>query len=868
MLTTEERAATDSDNDGLPAMALIHSAREQFAVFFNELKQRFVEREDAIDQIALALLAKEHVLLTGPPGTAKSALAKSVLQNIVDRDSGSPSVFARQFTESTVQTDLIGPLDFKTLMESGRTEHFTDEGMLGAAHAFLDEVLDGRDMLLRATLNVLHERELKQGAKTTKGAIECAVMTTNRYLSEVMEQSRETLLAFVDRIAFVAFIPKGFGEPQNMVTVLRQQTGPNERRPLPKLTLQDVDLLQELVDFVRVPDHVNEQLVALLAHFESEVAAATRADPKFVPTRYLSTRTVVRTARILRAICVYDWILLGGKRALQVGRQDFERLRLTLLLAGPAQEQVSGLLQREADARERRQLNIYQTEREIFSRALAALPEDPEAAPVPPLSLPSLAELRAQSIEEQLSSCEQLLVAAQQGGFTALRARQRLAEATDILTHHVLSRALRAGIDEHEREFAVGNLERLATRMDKGHPKAQALAPLLRTRALEVLESQLLVSLTTTTDAIRELSSGNWQPEASLKHAQERLHHIESKWRLKAALIGGGAHPGPSSEQSWQQAIAQLEDELVQLWELGFDATLARALKKRGKKVERLDRLLTAIEGPLKEMRECGRWFKPFGKDENCIAARVVGVKLMPYIKRALSAKTYDNREQVAEGVERLLQRLDDAGAHWAVSAGALIEWAARALLEAERHLEGVASHELSYQGYRALRSEQPSCALAYSLVEVCTHISLAAPELRQQRAPSVELLRDQLLTLDEALVEDIISEDERRLRQTLSFLRRWWAELATDQRPAAEQLTAVVETRFHALLNEESVLLRFALEAQLLADLFPPASRRATALKEELEEFNRQVQQYVHSLMHGDSVQRSQLAAASEPDV
>ena len=35
----------------------------------------FVEREDLLAQIALALLSREHVLMTGPPGTAKSQLA-------------------------------------------------------------------------------------------------------------------------------------------------------------------------------------------------------------------------------------------------------------------------------------------------------------------------------------------------------------------------------------------------------------------------------------------------------------------------------------------------------------------------------------------------------------------------------------------------------------------------------------------------------------------------------------------------------------------------------------------------------------------------------------------------------------------------
>ena len=134
----------------------------------------FVERDDVLRQIGIALLGREHVLLTGPPGTAKSNLASAVLSRIVDDHSLEPSVFARQFTESTVQTDLVGPINFKTLTETGRTQHFTDEGMLGAVHAFLDEVFDGRDMLLRSTLNVLgiaYKKDGSVGARFSAGLL-------------------------------------------------------------------------------------------------------------------------------------------------------------------------------------------------------------------------------------------------------------------------------------------------------------------------------------------------------------------------------------------------------------------------------------------------------------------------------------------------------------------------------------------------------------------------------------------------------------------------------------------------------------------------------------------------------------------------
>ena len=191
--------------------APLRQAGDRFVAFFRELEGAFIEREDVLKQIALALLARQHVLMTGPPGTAKSQLATLVLGRIVSQDTGRPSLFARQFTESTVQTDLVGPIDFKTLMDTGRTQHFTDEGILGAVHAFLDEVFDGRDMLLRSALNILHERELKEGTKTTAGRIECALMTSNRYLAEILDNER--LVAFVDRIAFLSFVPKGFADP-------------------------------------------------------------------------------------------------------------------------------------------------------------------------------------------------------------------------------------------------------------------------------------------------------------------------------------------------------------------------------------------------------------------------------------------------------------------------------------------------------------------------------------------------------------------------------------------------------------------------------------------------------------------------------
>jgi MoxR-like ATPase len=45
-----------------------------------DLATRFPERKNVIDGALCAVLSQEHVLLLGPPGTAKSALTRAIAQ--------------------------------------------------------------------------------------------------------------------------------------------------------------------------------------------------------------------------------------------------------------------------------------------------------------------------------------------------------------------------------------------------------------------------------------------------------------------------------------------------------------------------------------------------------------------------------------------------------------------------------------------------------------------------------------------------------------------------------------------------------------------------------------------------------------------
>lgn len=136
-----------------PALSQTHLLVKQLQ---KELERRFLEREDVIEGCLLAALAGEHVLLLGPPGTAKSALARALAEGL------GGTQFEWLLSKFSAPEELFGPISLSGL-KSDRYERITT-GKLPECHlAFLDEIFKANSGILNSLLTAVNERLFHNG---------------------------------------------------------------------------------------------------------------------------------------------------------------------------------------------------------------------------------------------------------------------------------------------------------------------------------------------------------------------------------------------------------------------------------------------------------------------------------------------------------------------------------------------------------------------------------------------------------------------------------------------------------------------------------------------------------------------------------
>jgi len=155
-------------------------------------------REDIIEQFAYALLTRNHQLLLGRTGVAKSMFASQIF-NVFQR-TGMRTFFIKASIEDT-KDNYFGPIDIPRYRDMGQKVRKTRGSILEAHFAFIDEIFDTNEQILRDLMLILSDRRLLEGSEEYSSILHTVIAASNYIrLNEVTE-------AVIDRFFFRAYIP-------------------------------------------------------------------------------------------------------------------------------------------------------------------------------------------------------------------------------------------------------------------------------------------------------------------------------------------------------------------------------------------------------------------------------------------------------------------------------------------------------------------------------------------------------------------------------------------------------------------------------------------------------------------------------------
>jgi MoxR-like ATPase len=222
------------------------TARARLRQIREEIGQTFLERSEVIEGALAAMLAGHHVLLIGPPGTAKSMLADEIC-----RRCAGATYFQWLLTKFTTPEELFGAVSLRAL-ENDDYRRVTAHKLPEAHIAFLDEVFKANSSILNAVLTLMNERRFHNGREVAEVPLISLFAASN----ELPED--DELQALYDRF-LLRFVVDYIADDFRFVRMLQAKPVAEQTT----VTLAELRELQALVRDVEIPQHVFRTLADL-----------------------------------------------------------------------------------------------------------------------------------------------------------------------------------------------------------------------------------------------------------------------------------------------------------------------------------------------------------------------------------------------------------------------------------------------------------------------------------------------------------------------------------------------------------------------------------------------------------------------------
>ena len=236
-------------------MSTTTKLQKQLQTLRKELNAAYLERSTVIDGLLAALLAGQNAVLYGPPGTAKSALLRSLCNAIAGAD-----YFQRLLQKAMPPEELLGPISLKSL-ENDELKRNTQNRLPQAHIAFLDEVFKCNATTLNALLGLLNERTF-ENPDPQPVPLQFLAGAANRVPEE------PELAPFVDRFIFRPWVPYTRSD-KNKALLIEWACDGNQPQVTPdQITLANLDHMKTEAMAVTVSSALRDEYLKAIKALE------------------------------------------------------------------------------------------------------------------------------------------------------------------------------------------------------------------------------------------------------------------------------------------------------------------------------------------------------------------------------------------------------------------------------------------------------------------------------------------------------------------------------------------------------------------------------------------------------------------------
>jgi MoxR-like ATPase len=310
----------------------VHPVAQSLRKITDEMSVQFLERRAAIEANLLALLAKEHSFVLGPPGTGKSQLIGELVSRLPGHE-----YFKALLSRTRPDAAILGPYNLPELRDKGNF-HRKINGFLPTANlAFLDEIGKMSPVLGHDMLSILNEREYYE---VNGGRSEQAVPLYTAFTAsnELITDDSDDAAALWDRL-LIRVVVDYIQESGNFAALL--QTAVPGKAPAKTTVAWDdlTDVIDNVVPTITIPTGALQTVLKLRDELRAqEIRPSDR--------RWKQSMRVLQANAFLngRSQVEEDDISVLRYTLWDTPEQIHPVERMTLSVSNPVAEKVLGIL--------------------------------------------------------------------------------------------------------------------------------------------------------------------------------------------------------------------------------------------------------------------------------------------------------------------------------------------------------------------------------------------------------------------------------------------------------------------------------------------------------------------------------------------